>query len=80
MPADSTGLGKTLLTKTLERLAKVSTVIADATCFTQAGCVDEDVELVSFKLYQAANYNNEAISVVSCTLASLTKLHEREHT
>lgn len=55
-----TGSGKTLLAKTLARLAKVPLVIADATCLTQAGYVGEDVESVLFKLYQAANYNLEA--------------------
>ncbi|GMF24523.1 unnamed protein product [Phytophthora fragariaefolia] len=54
-----TGSGKTLLAKTLARLAKVPIVIADATCLTQAGYVGEDVESVLFKLYQAANYNLE---------------------
>ncbi|RLN87417.1 hypothetical protein BBJ28_00023909 [Nothophytophthora sp. Chile5] len=55
-----TGSGKTLMAKTLARLAKVPIVIADATCLTQAGYVGEDVESVLFKLYQAANYNLEA--------------------
>ncbi|CAI5720735.1 unnamed protein product [Peronospora destructor] len=55
-----TGSGKTLLAKTLARLAKVPIVIADATCLTQAGYVGEDVESVLFKLHQAANYNLEA--------------------
>ena len=78
--AGPTGSGKTLLAKTLARLAKVLIVIADATCLTQDGYVDEDVESVLFKLYQAAKYNNKGISVVSCTLTRLTKLHERENT
>lgn len=55
-----TGSGKTLLAKTLARLAKVPIVIADATSLTQAGYVGEDVESVLFKLYQASNYNIEA--------------------
>ncbi|TMW61053.1 hypothetical protein Poli38472_014514 [Pythium oligandrum] len=55
-----TGSGKTLLAKTLARLANVPIVIADATCLTQAGYVGEDVESVLFKLYQASNYNLEA--------------------
>lgn len=55
-----TGSGKTLLAKTLARLAKVPIVITDATCLTQAGYVGEDVESVLFKLYQAANYDLEA--------------------
>lgn len=55
-----TGSGKTLLAKTLARLAKVPIVIADATCLTQAGYVGEDVESILFKLYQAADYDIEA--------------------
>ncbi|CAH0482281.1 unnamed protein product [Peronospora belbahrii] len=55
-----TGSGKTLLAKTLARLAKVPIVVADATCLTQAGYVGEDVESVLYKLYQEANYNLEA--------------------
>ncbi|TDH70574.1 hypothetical protein CCR75_001159 [Bremia lactucae] len=55
-----TGSGKTLLAKTLARLAKVPIVITDATSLTQAGYVGEDVESVLFKLYQASDYNLEA--------------------
>ncbi|RHZ41842.1 hypothetical protein DYB26_009359 [Aphanomyces astaci] len=55
-----TGSGKTLMAKTLARMAQVPLVIADATCLTQAGYVGEDVESILFKLYQAANYDVEA--------------------
>ena len=65
MLAGPAGSGKALLAKTLARMAKVSIVVAGATCLTQAGYVDEDVESVLFKLYQAANYNDEAISGIS---------------
>ncbi|CAK4642121.1 unnamed protein product [Aphanomyces euteiches] len=55
-----TGSGKTLMAKTLARMAQVPLVITDATCLTQAGYVGEDVESILFKLYQAANYNIES--------------------
>ncbi|OQR96586.1 ATP-dependent Clp protease ATP-binding subunit clpX [Achlya hypogyna] len=55
-----TGSGKTLMAKTLARLAQVPLVIADATCLTQAGYVGEDVESILYKLYQAANFDLEA--------------------
>ncbi|OQR90264.1 ATP-dependent Clp protease ATP-binding subunit clpX [Thraustotheca clavata] len=55
-----TGSGKTLMAKTLARLAQVPLVIADATCLTQAGYVGEDVESILYKLYQAANFDVEA--------------------
>ncbi|RHY35195.1 hypothetical protein DYB32_000348 [Aphanomyces invadans] len=55
-----TGSGKTLMAKTLARMAQVPLVIADATCLTQAGYVGEDVESILFKLYQAANYDVDA--------------------
>lgn len=52
-----TGCGKTLLAKTLARIAQVPFAIADATALTQAGYVGEDVESVLNKLLIAANYN-----------------------
>ncbi|KAG9414094.1 hypothetical protein AC1031_013301 [Aphanomyces cochlioides] len=55
-----TGSGKTLMAKTLARMAQVPLVITDATCLTQAGYVGEDVESILFKLYQAANYDIES--------------------
>ncbi|XP_047342309.1 CLP protease regulatory subunit CLPX1, mitochondrial isoform X2 [Impatiens glandulifera] len=52
-----TGSGKTLLAKTLAKLANVPFVIADATTLTQAGYVGEDVESILHKLLTAADYN-----------------------
>jgi ATP-dependent Clp protease ATP-binding subunit ClpX len=50
-----TGTGKTLMAKTLAKLANVPLVIADATSLTQAGYVGEDVESILLKLYQEAD-------------------------
>jgi len=52
-----TGSGKTLLARTLARVANVPLVLADATTLTQAGYVGEDVESLLFKLLQAANFD-----------------------
>lgn len=54
-----TGTGKTLLAKTIARLLKVPFAIADATVFTEAGYVGEDVESILSRLLQAADYNVE---------------------
>ena len=49
------GVGKTLLAKTLSKKLKVPFTIADATTLTEAGYVGEDVESVLERLIQAAN-------------------------
>ncbi len=51
-----TGTGKTLLASTIAKLLDVPFCIADATVFTQAGYVGEDVESILSRLLQAANY------------------------
>lgn len=55
-----TGTGKTLLAKTLAKILDVPFCIADATVFTEAGYVGEDVESTITRLLQAADYNVEA--------------------
>jgi len=52
-----TGTGKTLLAKTIATLLEVPFCIADATVFTQAGYVGEDVESILTRLLQAADYD-----------------------
>lgn len=52
-----TGTGKTLVAQTLARLLKVPFSIVDATIFTEAGYVGEDVENMLVRLLQAANYD-----------------------
>lgn len=54
-----TGTGKTLLAKTIAKLLNVPFAIADATVFTEAGYVGEDVESILSRLLQAADYNVE---------------------
>lgn len=52
-----TGTGKTLLARTIAKLLDVPFCIADATVFTQAGYVGEDVESILSRLLQAADYD-----------------------
>ncbi len=52
-----TGTGKTLLASTIARMIDVPFCIADATVFTQAGYVGEDVESILSRLLQNADYN-----------------------
>ena len=56
----STGTGKTLLARTISKLLDVPFTIVDATVFTEAGYVGEDVESILTRLLQVANYNVEA--------------------
>jgi ATP-dependent Clp protease ATP-binding subunit ClpX len=55
-----TGTGKTLLAKTVAKILEVPFAIADATVFTQAGYVGEDVESILSRLLQACDYDIEA--------------------
>src|SRR6187401_3682807 len=55
-----TGTGKTLLAKTIARLLNVPFAIVDATVFTEAGYVGEDVESILSRLLQSADYNVSA--------------------
>jgi len=52
-----TGTGKTLLAKTIARLLNVPFAIVDATVFTEAGYVGEDVESMLTRLLQSCNYD-----------------------
>ena len=53
----STGTGKTLLARTIARLLDVPFTIVDATVFTEAGYVGEDVESILSRLLQVADYD-----------------------
>lgn len=54
-----TGSGKTLLAKVLAKVLNVPFTIADATTFTEAGYVGEDVENVLLHLIQSADMDIE---------------------
>lgn len=53
----STGTGKTLLARTIAKLLNVPFTIVDATVFTEAGYVGEDLESILSRLLQVADYN-----------------------
>ena len=56
----STGTGKTLLARTIAKLLHVPFTIVDATVFTEAGYVGEDVDSILSRLLQVADYDVEA--------------------
>ena len=56
----STGTGKTLIARTIAKLLDVPFTIVDATVFTEAGYVGEDVESILTRLLQVADYDVEA--------------------
>ncbi len=56
----STGTGKTLLARTIAKLLDVPFTIVDATVFTEAGYVGEDVESILSRLLQVADYKVDA--------------------
>lgn len=59
MMVGPTGTGKTLIARTIARMLKVPFTIVDATVFTQAGYVGEDVESILSRLLQVADYDVE---------------------
>jgi len=58
--AGPTGTGKTLLARSIAKLLNVPFTIVDATVFTQAGYVGEDVESMLTRLLQACDYDTPA--------------------
>ncbi len=55
-----TGTGKTLMAKTIAKLLNVPFAIVDATIFTEAGYVGEDVESILSRLLQVCDYDEKA--------------------
>lgn len=53
------GVGKTLMAKTLARVLSVPFSMSDCTPFTQAGYIGEDAEVCVHRLLAAANYDVE---------------------
>ena len=59
----NTGTGKTLLARTIAKQLDVPFTIVDATVFTEAGYVGEDVESILSRLLQVADYDVEAAQI-----------------
>ena len=55
-----TGTGKTLMARTIARILNVPFAIVDATVFTEAGYVGEDVESMLSRLLQVCDYDVSA--------------------
>ena len=69
-----TGTGKTLLARTIAKLLKVPFTIVDATVFTEAGYVGEDVESILSRLLQVADYNVEEAERVIVFIDEIDKI------
>ena len=67
----STGTGKTLMARTIAKLLDVPFTIVDATVFTEAGYVGEDVESILSRLLQVANYN---VAAAECGIVFIDEL------
>lgn len=72
-----TGTGKTLMAKTLARALDVPFVSCDATTYTQAGYVGEDVESCILRLLQAADYDVARAEVGIVHIDEVDKLARR---
>ena len=68
-----TGVGKTLLARTLARILDVPFTIADATTLTEAGYVGEDVENILVRLLQLVTSTSPNASVGSSTSTKSTR-------
>ncbi|XZR52675.1 MAG: ATP-dependent Clp protease ATP-binding subunit ClpX [Candidatus Carsonella ruddii] len=54
-----TGCGKTLIVKTLAKIINIPIIVVDATSFTEAGYVGDDVESIIQKLLHECDYDVE---------------------
>lgn len=73
-----TGVGKTLLAKTIAKMFDLPIAICDATVYTQAGYVGEDVENILLTLLQNANYDLEKAEKGIVFLDEIDKLARKD--
>jgi len=69
-----TGVGKTLIAKTLAKILNVPFSISDATSLTEAGYVGEDVENILLRLIIAADYDLERAKIGICYIDEIDKI------
>jgi ATP-dependent Clp protease ATP-binding subunit ClpX len=74
-----TGVGKTLLARSLADYLGVPFAIGDATTLTEAGYVGEDVENLLLKLLNAADYDMEAAQKGIIYIDEIDKIHRTGH-
>ncbi|TFY72104.1 hypothetical protein EVG20_g903 [Dentipellis fragilis] len=72
-----TGSGKTLLARTLAKVLDVPFSVSDATSFTQAGYVGEDVDMCIHRLLQAANWDPYRASMGIVYIDEVDKIARR---
>mgnify|MGYP000912428449 CR=1 FL=1 len=72
-----TGVGKTLLARTLAKILKVPFAIADATTITEAGYVGDDVETVLLHLLRNADYKAESAELGIIYIDEIDKISRK---
>lgn len=78
MMVGPTGTGKTLLARTIAQMLKVPFTIVDATVFTQAGYVGEDVESILTRLLQVADFDVNAAEKGIVFIDEIDKLSRKQ--
>lgn len=73
-----TGTGKTLMARTIAKLLDVPFSIVDATVFTEAGYVGEDVESILSRLLQVADYDTKRAELGIVFIDEIDKIARKQ--